>query len=97
MKRPLFLAAVLLAALLLVSCAPGPNPEVGESGGAGFWSGLWHGFIILFTFVISLFRDDVTIYEVANNGSWYNFGYLLGVMLFWGGGGGGTAAGRRGR
>ncbi|MDA3937638.1 MAG: hypothetical protein PF636_12455, partial [Actinomycetota bacterium] len=64
---------------------------------AGFWLGLWHGFIVLFTFLISLFRDNVTIYEVSNNGGWYNFGYLLGVMMFWGGGGGGAARGSRWR
>jgi hypothetical protein len=53
--------------------------------------GLWHGFIALFTFIISLFRDDVSIYEVVNNGGWYNFGFILGVMIFWGGSGGGAA------
>jgi hypothetical protein len=92
MKRQLILVTIFLTAVLLTSCAPGPNSAavISESV-AGFWLGLWHGFISLFTFIISLFRDDVSIYEVVNNGGWYNFGFILGVMIFWGGSGGGAA------
>jgi hypothetical protein len=42
-----------------------------------------------------LFSDNVSMYEVHNNGNWYNFGFLLGVGTVWGGGGGGAAARRR--
>jgi hypothetical protein len=63
--------------------------EVGENT-AGFWKGLWHGFIALFTFVFSLFSDNINVYEVHNNGGWYNFGFILGVMMFFGGGSGGA-------
>jgi len=37
----------------------------------GFWWGLLHGFISLFTFIISLFKEEVAIYAVNNNGGWY--------------------------
>ena len=96
MKGIAIIVVLVLAAVLLASCAPGPN-DAASSGGeaAGFWLGLWHGFIVLFTFIISLFNDNVSIYEVSNNGGWYNFGYLLGVMTFFGGGGGGAAGRRR--
>jgi hypothetical protein len=40
-----------------------------------------------FAFVVSLFNDKVTIYEVHNAGAWYNFGFLLGAAMIWGGGG----------
>jgi hypothetical protein len=92
MKRRILFVSAVLAMALLVSCAPGPNTAAPITEDiAGFWMGLWHGFIALFTFIISLFRDDVSIYEVVNNGSWYNFGFILGVMIFWGGSGGGAA------
>jgi uncharacterized membrane protein HdeD (DUF308 family) len=52
----------------------------------GFWWGLLHGFISLFTFIISLFRDDTAIYAVNNSGGWYDFGFILGVSFFYGGG-----------
>jgi hypothetical protein len=98
MKRIALILALLLAGLLLVSCAPGPNPAEGGPGDvAGFWTGLWQGFTLLFTFTISLFNDKVGIYEINNNGGWYNFGYLLGIMMFWGGGGGGACAGSKRR
>ena len=85
-----------MAALLLSACAPGPNPAVSDAPEvAGFWQGLWHGLIVAVTFVISLFNHNVSIYEVTNNGGWYNFGFLLGVMSFFGGGGGGACARRR--
>jgi hypothetical protein len=32
---------------------------------AGFWLGLWHGIICPVTFLISLFNDNVNIYEVT--------------------------------
>jgi hypothetical protein len=88
---------VAAALLLLSSCAPGPNPEAGLGPEpAGFWLGLWHGIILPVTFVISLFTDSVSIYEVANNGNWYDFGFFLGVLISLGGSGGaGARAGKR--
>jgi hypothetical protein len=40
-----------------------------------------------FVFVVSLFKNNLNIYEVRNNGAWYNFGYLFGLACFFGGGG----------
>lgn len=98
MKRLVLVVALVVLVALLASCAPGPNPSEGGIGEqAGFWQGLWHGAVALFTFVISLFNNDVSIYEVNNNGGWYDFGYILGIMMFWGGGSGGAAAGSSSR
>lgn len=86
---------VLLLLNILAGCAPGANKSAGtasEHGAvAGFWLGLWHGFIAPFVFVVSLFKSNLSIYEVHNNGLWYNFGYLFGVACFFGGGGNKTA------
>lgn len=98
MKRITLVLAVLLIAVLLAGCVPAANPDEGKgSDPAGFWDGLWHGVIIWITFLISLFNPDVGIYEVNNNGNWYNFGYLLGLSIALGGGGGSAAAGARKR
>lgn len=88
-------AAVLL---LLAACAPGPNNVAYVSAPhiAGFWQGLWQGAISPITFLISLFNNNVNIYEVHNNGSWYNFGFMLGVSAaFSGAARSGYAAGSR--
>lgn len=88
---------VALSVLALSACAAGPNPALDTGPDpAGFWLGLWQGFILPVTFVVSLFTDDVSIYEVQNSGGWYDFGYVLGlVAVLGGGGGGGSAAARR--
>ena len=83
------LIQIAIILLLLSGCVAGPNDMINsagmEGGIAGFWQGLWHGFIALFTFIISLFSDNVSIYEVHNNGGWYNFGFIFGAMMFFGG------------
>ena len=49
---------------------------------AGFWGGLWHGIIAPIAFIVSLFNDDVSVWETKNNGKLYEFGFLLGVGAF---------------
>ncbi len=99
MKKTLKIIAVVMLVFLVVSCTAGVNQMESKPNKdgkvAGFWKGLWNGFIILFSFIISLFNDNVTIYEVHNSGGWYNFGFLLGIMCFFGGSGGGAASRRR--
>jgi hypothetical protein len=87
-RRRLFaFAGICAAALLLTSCATQPSPEALNP--PGFFSGLLHGFLILFAFIASLFTD-YRIYAFPNSGGWYDFGYLLGAMAFLGGGGAGA-------
>ena len=99
MKVLCILTVLILVLVMISGCTPGLNELTGSANNsghvAGFLTGLWHGFISLFTFILSLFSDNIRMYEVHNNGNWYNFGYLLGVMSFFGGSGGG--AGRRSR
>ncbi|MGH2692240.1 MAG: hypothetical protein ACRDHM_07020 [Actinomycetota bacterium] len=97
-RQVVFLLAVIGAALLLSSCAAERNPVVGTGEDSpGFLMGLWHGIIIFFTFVISLFTDDVSVYEVANDGNWYDFGFFFGLMISLGGSGAGARRRKRRR
>lgn len=96
MKSCVVVVVVLLLLMnAMAGCAPGVNQFKGTTGTggrvAGFWLGLWHGFIAPFVFIASLFRTGLNIYEVHNNGAWYNFGYLFGLACFFGGGGHRTA------
>lgn len=89
--RTLRVAALVVGMLLLGACAAGVNPAVGtapDGDVAGFWLGLWHGIIAPATFLISLFTDNVNLYEVHNNGNWYDFGFVLGAGILFGGGAG---------
>jgi len=96
------LAVLAVMVVVLAACAAGPNPAapaVAEAVGAkpaGFWQGLWHGIILPFSFIVSLFNKAVGIFEIVNNGGWYRFGFVLGASIIFGGGGaGGYHAGRR--
>ena len=64
----------------LAACAVQSN-QVVQDGAPGFWLGLAHGFIFPFAFIVSLFKPDVAVYAVPNNGTWYNFGYFVGIVF----------------
>jgi len=83
-KRLPFLIILLVASLVFAGCATQSFDNIANP--PGFLKGLLHGFIMLFSFIASLFTD-YDIYAFPNSGGWYNFGYLLGVMAFFGGGG----------
>ena len=76
--------------ILLSSCAP--NGYTVEKH--GFISGLWHGFIIIFSLIGKLFGMDVGVYAENNSGFFYWLGFIIGIGAL-GLGGGGAAAGRR--
>jgi hypothetical protein len=48
--------------------------------------GLWHGFIIFFSLIGSIFTD-IRVYAFPNSGGWYDFGFVLGAAAFLGGSG----------
>jgi len=94
-EKCLKVAALIGLVSLLAACA-GPNTVLNTPSStgdvAGFWSGLIHGVIAPLTFIISLFEDNIRMYEVHNNGNWYDLGFVLGAGVLFGGGG--SQAGR---
>ncbi len=92
MKKPFVLFVIVATmAIAFTACLPGTNPaqDVATEFGttAGFLRGLWHGFIAPFTFVVSLFTENINMYEVHNNGGWYDFGFVIGAGIIFSGGG----------
>ena len=61
----------------MAGCAASANPYGGGSHPAGFWLGLWQGFIAPIAFLISLANHSIGIYAVHNAGAWYDFGFLF--------------------
>ena len=84
-KELLPFLGLVLVLMIMGGCAAGPNPQINTvvPGGeiAGFWLGLWQGFIMPYLFIGSLFVPTVGIYEVHNSGSLYNLGFLIGSFL----------------
>lgn len=72
---------------VLAVAGPGSRFQVPGATPAGFWAGLWHGLISPITFLVSLLKPNVRIYETMNRGRWYDFGFIIGVSAAFGGGG----------
>jgi hypothetical protein len=72
---------VMVAAVVLTACATQPTPSAFNP--PGFVMGFVHGFISLFSLIGSIFWD-IRIYAFPNSGGWYDFGFVLGAMIFFG-------------
>lgn len=72
----------LLLLMILSSCANSNTAVVEAASVPGFWWGLAHGCIAGFAFIVSFFNPAVGVYEVANSGGWYDFGFLMGIGAF---------------
>jgi len=79
-KIVLLAALVVVAAFVLSGCAAG-TAKFSLDSPAGFWAGLWHGLIIVITFIWGLFSDTVRMYEPNNIGNLYDLGFLFGAMI----------------
>ena len=69
---------VVFILFMMTGCADTVTLNTGIDP-VGFWYGFWHGAIVFFSWIGSLFCDDIAIYAVYNNGGWYDFGFALGV------------------
>ncbi|RBP66706.1 hypothetical protein DES36_10587 [Alkalibaculum bacchi] len=84
MKKSLLLAVILLFCLSLAGCIPGDGSN-SPTDTAGFFSGIWHGWIAPFSLIYSLFNDNISIYEIYNNGFTYNLGFYMAIISGFGG------------
>jgi hypothetical protein len=96
-RRAALVAVAVVTALALSSCAAQADPAAQAPGpdAAGFWLGVWQGIIVPVAWVVSLFNQKVGIYEVHNNGGWYDFGFVIGIGIGAGIGRGMGWAGKR--
>ncbi|GAA0392918.1 hypothetical protein [Paenibacillus motobuensis] len=84
-KKYFLLVAMLLALMVLLSgCVPGDGTYTAQNQ-AGFFWGIWHGWVAPISLVIGLFNHDIRIYEINNSGWWYDLGYYLAVISGFGG------------
>ena len=79
-----FLAIVLSFAILLTACVPGSGRYTHENP-AGFFLGIWHGWIAPISLILGLFNPDIRVYESFNTGWWYDFGFYIAIISGFGG------------
>ena len=78
MKLTRLLVLVLLPLLLCSSCLATATSE-GENP-AGFFLGIWHGWIAPVALIARLFNPAYRIYEAYNTGWWYEFGFYIALV-----------------
>jgi len=81
---PLFvlvgLALVAAAIYIIVYHVGMPTRDL-SGAPANFWWGLWQGLIIVLSFIASWFDNNIVLYQVHNNGFWYNLGYIIAIFI----------------
>lgn len=84
MKKLLLLILIILLVTILTGCLPDISMDAQENR-AGFFLGIWHGWIAPISLIISIFNKNITIFESNNTGFWYGFGFYIAILGGFGG------------
>ncbi len=83
-KRLRLALAVVLVLLLCLSCVPGDGKNNPDKP-AGFWTGIWHGWVAPVSLVVQIFKPEIRVYERNNTGFWYDLGFYMAIISGFGG------------
>ncbi len=83
-QRFIMILIFILSCLLLAGCIPGDGNHTSDKP-AGFLWGIWHGWIAPISLIYGLFNDSIRVYETANSGWWYDFGFYMAIISGFGG------------
>lgn len=81
-------AVLFIAALMLLTIFAGCFPLEGghpNDDRAGFFLGIWHGWIAPISLIVGIFDHTVRIYETTNTGWWYDLGFYMAIISGFGG------------
>lgn len=86
MKKKAIIITILTLLVLttLTGCIPGDGTYT-TSDPAGFFWGIWHGWLAPISLIVGLFDKNITIYEPINTGWWYDFGFYMAIISGFGG------------
>ncbi len=84
-KKTLKLLIISLIVLFsLTACVPGDGSYT-LSNPAGFFWGIWHGWIAPISLILGLFNKNIQIYEIYNTGWFYDLGFYMAIISGFGG------------
>ena len=75
----------VIVCLSVVGCAHQPTSYEIPYSAPGFFMGLWNGISAPLALIGSIFMN-IRMYAFPNSGIGYDFGFIIGLMGFWGGG-----------
>ncbi|MRI82322.1 hypothetical protein GIY11_09910 [Aerococcaceae bacterium DSM 109653] len=82
MKNKKQLMLVCLASLLMIllsGCVPGDGSYTDENR-AGFFWGIWHGWLAPVSLIMGIFNNQLRVYETLNTGWWYDLGFYMAII-----------------
>ena len=83
-KTGFVICIILILLITIAGCAPGSG-TYHSNRKAGFFSGVWHGWIAPVSLIIGIFNSSIRVYETNNTGWWYDFGFYMAVIAGFGG------------
>lgn len=75
---------IVFLLFLLVGCIPGDGSHTPDKP-AGFFWGIWHGWLAPLSLIIGFFDKSIRIHEVNNTGWFYDLGFYIAVISGFGG------------
>lgn len=82
MKKKKQLMLVCLTSLLMIllsGCVPGDGSYTDENR-AGFFWGIWHGWLAPVSLIMGIFNNQLRVYETLNTGWWYDLGFYMAII-----------------
>jgi hypothetical protein len=76
--------SIALMIVAMSGCFPGGTTYSAQEP-AGFFSGVWHGWIAPVSLIVGIFKSGIRIYEPFNTGWWYDLGFYIAVIAGFGG------------
>lgn len=83
-KQTLIILLSVISILLITSCVPGSGSN-SPTNPAGFFKGIWHGWVAPVSLIWGLFEPNIRIYEINNSGWWYDLGFYISIISGFGG------------
>ena len=86
MKKKIVILSLIMVFVFvtLTACVPGDGSYTPDDP-AGFFWGIWHGWLAPVSLIMGLFRSNIRVYEIYNSGWWYDFGFYIAVISGFGG------------
>lgn len=78
-KKLRLLGMISLFVLVLSGCVPGDGTYT-ETEPAGFFWGIWHGWLAPVSLVMGFFNETIRVYETVNTGWWYDLGFYMAII-----------------